>query len=221
MHDWFVAHYEVLKDFAGPTVTLLGFVITTILAIAGLKTFDRWKREKLEERRIEIAIDALSVAYEAQLVFERIRRRIVREYEYEGMPANGGRGITDSRRRSQGSAYAVLKRIEAEQEFFDRVLRLEPKFVAIFGAESESIFMLLHVARREVETTAEALIDEYRIELDREDQEGRELRRNWRTNVFASPGKVEENDEVGKKLREFRRQIEICCRGIVERGFRS
>jgi hypothetical protein len=85
VREWAAAHYEMLKDFAGPVVTAFGFVITAILAIAGLKTFSRWKREKLEEKRIEIAIDALAVGYEAQLVFERIRSRLVRDFEYEDM----------------------------------------------------------------------------------------------------------------------------------------
>jgi hypothetical protein len=48
------------------------------LAIVGLRTFGKWKREKIEEKRIDVAIEALAIAYEAQLVFERIRSRIVR-----------------------------------------------------------------------------------------------------------------------------------------------
>jgi hypothetical protein len=134
MRAWFLAHYDVLKDFAGPLVTVLGFFITTVLAIAGLKKFGRWKREKLEEKRIEIAIESLAIAYEAQLVFERIRSRRVREDEFEHMRLDHASGSDmDERRRQQGAPYAVLKRIEAHQEFFDKVLKLEPQFVAVFG----------------------------------------------------------------------------------------
>ena len=49
--------------------TLVGFVITSIIAVAGFRTFARWRREKLEEKRIEIAFDAMAVAYEAKHVF--------------------------------------------------------------------------------------------------------------------------------------------------------
>jgi hypothetical protein len=70
-----------------------------------------------------------------------------------------------------------------------------------------------------VETTAEALIEEYHIELDPSDTEGRERRRKWRANLFATPGKVEEDDDVGELLRQFRSQIEARCRRIVDREF--
>jgi hypothetical protein len=57
----------VWKDFAGPAVTLIGFAVTTTLAIIGLNTFDRWKREKIEEKRIDEAVEALACAYEENL----------------------------------------------------------------------------------------------------------------------------------------------------------
>jgi len=43
-------------------LTLTGFGITIGIAVGGFRTFGRWKREKLEERRIEVAIDALASA---------------------------------------------------------------------------------------------------------------------------------------------------------------
>jgi hypothetical protein len=37
--------YHILKDFAAPAVALVGVGVTAGFAFAGLKTFDRWKRE--------------------------------------------------------------------------------------------------------------------------------------------------------------------------------
>ena len=60
VHDWFLAHYEVLKDFAGPVVSLLGIVAASVAAICGFRSFERWKREQLEERRIDVALEGLA-----------------------------------------------------------------------------------------------------------------------------------------------------------------
>ena len=175
MCEWFLAHYDALKDFAGPLVSALGFLITGTLAGIGLNTFSRWKRQKLEEKRIELAIDALAIAYEAKFVFERLRVRFVRIYD------DVGSGESAELRGPQ----AVLERIYANKEFFDKVWKLEPQFMAVFGADAEKIFELLHQARRNLEIKAEALIEEHHIEIDRNDLEGRERRRKLRSDIFA------------------------------------
>ncbi len=216
--DFLAAHYVLFKDFAGTAVAAVGFITTSIFAVVGLHTFEKWKREKIEEKRIDVAIDALAIAYEAQLVFERIRSRLVREYEYKEIMDKQGYSAQDKRRESQGNGYAVLRRIEADSDFFDRVLKLEPRFVATFGRDSENIFSLLHKARRSVEINSEALIEEYLVE-PANDQEARQRRVNIRTNMFASPGEIRDGDQVGKDLLAFREAIEERCRNIVERGF--
>ena len=115
----------------------------------------------------------------------------------------------------------MLKRLEHHEEFFERVRKLEPKFMAVFGGDTEEIFSLLFGAKSTVVSTAEALIDEYRVELDATDTEGRERRKRWRSIVFASPGKIEPDDDVGTKVLEFKSLIEKRCRPIVDREFRS
>jgi hypothetical protein len=85
--------------------TLLGFGITTVIAIAGFRTFDNWRREKLEEKRIEIAFDALALAYEAKYVFGNIRSSMSCGYEYKDMPKRPGENDQEWGRR--GASYAV------------------------------------------------------------------------------------------------------------------
>ena len=46
--------------------TIAGLLMTGGFAIAGLRTFDKWRREILEEKRIDIAFEALSIAYESK-----------------------------------------------------------------------------------------------------------------------------------------------------------
>lgn len=41
-------------------LTIVGFIITICIAVGGFRTFGRWKREKIEEKKIEIAFEALA-----------------------------------------------------------------------------------------------------------------------------------------------------------------
>src|SRR5260370_41072365 len=122
MREWFVEHYDVLKDFAAPAIASAAFVVTTILAIAGLKTFDRWKREKVEERRIETAIDALALAYESKIVFRSIRSPHSNQLEHKNMDLKEGE--SDNDRQLRGAYWAVGNRVLDNRYSFQHVLNL-------------------------------------------------------------------------------------------------
>ena len=126
--------------------TIVGLVMTGCISIAGLRTFDKWKREKLEERRIECALDALSIAYHTKHIFDYVRSPMSSSYEWEEMP--GKPGEPEERRAKRGEYFAVLKRIEKTKDFFDSVWKLQPRFITLFGAETEETFLILHKARR-------------------------------------------------------------------------
>ena len=51
----------------------------------------------------------------------------------------------------------MLKRIEAQEEFFEKVYKLEPLFMAVFGAKSDEIFSRLYSAKVQIETAAQEL----------------------------------------------------------------
>lgn len=209
-------------------LTLAGFVITVGIAATGFRTFGRWKREKIEERRIEVALDALALAYEAKFQFERIRSRRVRESEWEridereqNLPGGGTATILIKHREGQRAPYAVLKRIGDSEEYFERVSKIEPKFMAIFGSKTTEIFSILFDTKLRVQTAAEALFEEYVIEHDPSDTEARDRMRKWRADIFASSGEVRPEDEVGQKVVEFQARIEALCRPIVDAEFGS
>jgi hypothetical protein len=136
-------------------LTIIGFAITSAIAIGGFRTFNRWKREKLEERRIEVAIEALSLTYKARWVFDTIRSDMSTDPEWKDMPPTPG--DTESQRRARGPFFAIMKRIEAQKDFFQRSWELQVLCLAVFGPQAEETFLLLHRARREVEVAAEML----------------------------------------------------------------
>jgi hypothetical protein len=192
-------------------LTIVGFGITICIAIGGFRTFGRWKREKIEERRIEVAIDMLSVVYEAKFVFDNIRGPMTFEYEWEDMPSEIGNDEADRRRR--GQFYATLKRIRAHREFFEKSWNLQARCTAVFGTEAEEIFLLMHQARREIEVAAEMLLQMDRREADRETI--RQFERDvWNMGSFRT-----EQDQVGAKLVSFRSKAEALCRPVIDQEF--
>jgi hypothetical protein len=184
------------------------------IAFQGVRTFGRWRREKIEEKRIEVAIDALAAAYKSKHVFEYVRGRLLRGYEYSDMPEIAGE--TERERSRRGNFFAVWRRLDRNKDFFDHVWELQPKFMAIFGRETEDIFLLLHTARRDIEVACEMLQEMKEPEPGL--SEDRKLWVQLRRDIWSSAGgPAKEEDKVGTKLEEFRTQIEVLCRPLIDR----
>lgn len=143
-------------------LTIAGLALTAIVSGLGLRTFGKWRRETIEGRKIEAAVDALSLAYQSKWVFENIRAPIVYAYEYEEMP--GRSGETEDERGMCGKYFAVMRRIERNSKYFQEVWNVQPRVMALFGAETEAIFRQLHEARRQVEVSATLLHQHFRQE---------------------------------------------------------
>jgi hypothetical protein len=196
-------------------LTIIGFIITTTIAIGGFRTFERWKREKLEEKRIDTAIEALALAYESKFIFDHIRSEMSFGYEWQDMPVQHE---SEERRNARGPFYAMLKRIEMNKEYFDRAWKLQVRCTAIFGPEVEETFLLLQKARREVEVSAGML---YRNpEPDFKSSDNLETWNSFRADVWPAYGKLaKEGDQVGKKLADFKDRLEKLCRPVIDREY--
>jgi hypothetical protein len=211
--EWFSMHYEVLKDFAGPTVTLLGFGVTAIIAYFGFRNFERWKREQLEERRMEVAFQALKVAYQSTFVFEHIRSPLVESYEWADMPQRPG--DSEDKRAMRGSYYAVRKRIDSNRDFFKTVWDIQPACMAMFGAKIHNTFLELHKARRQIEVACQMLYNHV-DDLSVSDPD-KSLWQQLRADLCGAEGQfAPEGDRIGKQLIAFKQGIELVCRPVVE-----
>lgn len=103
-------------------LTIIGFLITIGIAVGGFRSFGRWKKEKIEEKRIETAMDTLALVYESKFIFDHIRSEMSFGYEWNDMPQ--GLGTGEEQRSARGPFYAILKRIEANKDFFDRAWKI-------------------------------------------------------------------------------------------------
>lgn len=198
-------------------LTLAGLVLTTLIAMFGFRTFGRWKREKLEERRIEVAFDALITAYETKFVFQHIRSAMSFGYEWADMPNREGE--TEDKRNRRGSFYAIFKRIERNKDFFDKVWRLQPKCMAVFGRKIEGTFMKLHKVRRSIEVAAQMLAEEVDDPIRTQDEETRKLYRQFRRDIWDHGEYEKEKDIVSQLLSEFELELEAAARPIVDQQY--
>lgn len=203
-------------------LTIIGFVITVSIAVSGFRTFDRWKREKIEERRIDVALEALSIAYQSQGIFAAIRNPGVFGYEWEDMPRVPGESDEDWKYRSMG--YVPLKRISDNKEFFLRVLQLQPRAMAVFGPEVEGFFAKLHEARANIQVSAQMLMRRPEPGVQWTEAASKQ-RTRMEADIWSGMGDAYPEDElpggdrVQKKLDTFKNGIEKLCRPIVDHEF--
>jgi hypothetical protein len=196
-------------------LTLIGFIITIGIAVGGFRTFGRWKRERIEERRIDIAFDVLSIARESKFVFGRIRDPHGFEGEWRNMPVKEGESDTD--RSMRGGPYATLVRINANRDYFERMSRLQPKAIAAFGSTAEAAFERFNKAFGLVQEAATFLAWQP-VRPERPSEEDFNIRMMLRSDLWAGFGK---EDRVEKELNTFRSEVEKFFRPVIERNFRS
>lgn len=200
---------------------IAGLVLTGVVSLLGLRTFGKWRRETIEARRIEAAVDALSLAYQTRWIFENIRAPIIYRYEYEEMPERAGE--PEDRRASRGKYFAVLKRVERNSEFFKAVWNVQPRVMALFGAETERIFREVHEARRQVEVSAGLLYRDFTSEVGLElTEDTKRWRSQQREDIdWAEASGAEDGDRIAAKLTVFLTGMELLCRPIVDRAYRE
>ena len=198
-------------------LTIIGFVITIAIAVFGFRTFERWKKEKIEEKRIETAIEALALVYESRFIFDNIRSEISFGYEWKDMPDRYG---TDEQRKTRGPFYAILKRIHSNKDFFERAWKLQARCTAILGPKVEEIFLLMHQARRQIEVSAGMLLQD--PEPTNQSPANLETWNRFRADIWPAYGNLAKGgDEVGQKLSEFKTRMENLCRPIIDREYRK
>jgi hypothetical protein len=195
--------------------TIIGFAITITIAAAGFRTFERWRREKIEEKRIDTAIDALALVYESKFIFDHIRSVMTFPYEWNDMPQSNS---TDEQWSARRPFYAVLKRIEANKDFFERAWKVQVRCTALFGPGVEEIFLLMQRARREIEVSAGMLFQD--PEPHHKTKDNLDTWNRFRADVWpAHASQAKGGDQVGQKLSEFKIKMEELCRPIIDREY--
>jgi len=131
-------------------------------------------------------------------------------------PLKKGKAKQDRNRR--GGSYATLVRLNAHADYFERVSRLQPKAIAVFGAAVEVAFQRLNEAQILVRDAAVQLTWHLPVRPEKRSEEDFEMRMRLRGDLWAG---FQEPDRVEMELSAFRNEIEAIFRPIIEREFRG
>ncbi|MGH6665096.1 MAG: hypothetical protein ACREB2_09370 [Pseudolabrys sp.] len=128
-------------------------------------------------------------------------------------------GETEAQWSGRGTYYVTLKRMDNNREFFQKVLKLQPRFMAVFGPETEKIFSELNNARVHVQVSATSLM---RRHGSAEPCSKAKAKRHAQLEADIWGGlddEAPEGDRVGRHLEAFKSGIVEVCRPVVDREF--
>jgi hypothetical protein len=194
-------------------LTLIGFAMTLGIAGLGFRSFERWRREKLEEKKIEVALEALALAHESKYVFQTIRSPVSYDHEWKDAPRWQDESEEDWRRR--GPYAAILLRLDRHKEFFERLFKLQPRLMAMLGSDKEDIFPKCHQARRYIEVSAGMMMREV-VDRGPRNEDKSKLSNQFRADLWEGWDAVEPGiDRVSRLLGEFQQGIIQLCEPIA------
>lgn len=112
-------------------------------------------------------------------------------------------------RKEAGPFFAILKRIEHNKDYFDRVWKLQPRYMAVFGKDTAEIFMKLRQTRRRMEVSASMLL---RAAIRNEPYRDAEFRERLENDIWNVEN---EKDKVGPNIKTFVEGVERHCSPVV------
>ena len=200
-----------------PWADVISAVSAAIAALSFAFGVRAWRREFIGKRQIELAESVLAMFYEAEDAIREIRNPF----------GSGGEGKT--RERSPGEmeeesqlydrAYIVFERYQKREKFFAELRSLKYRFMAVFGAEAGVPFEEMNKILRDIFVAARMLGSVYwqrqgRVRMSEAEFE-RHLKEMHRLEaIFWFMG--EENDDVGKRMRQVVEQVEEITRQAAQ-----
>lgn len=123
--------------------TLIGVAAVIYAAHKGSDTFKQWRRQKSEERRIDLAEQVLTTAYKLKRAIEGIRSPMMLVGEIATVELNlRERGlindsISDAAKSTLTTAQGTLMRIDHYKDLWNALLDITPVSKAVFGDQIE------------------------------------------------------------------------------------
>lgn len=197
-------------------ISLLNIVTTISIAALTFKNFKRWKIEQVESERLKIASEALSLVYEADFVFARIRNPFSTSSEHDARELDVDESAEEKSARDKH--YIVWSRLNKENGYFENLYRITPKVMAHFGKDSRDNMFAPIRARNLILTSSEILHfyletpcnPSSREEIKNHNEERRKLQGELWTNFSKDA-------EVDKMLSEFRAFAERTFSPLLKR----
>lgn len=155
--DW-AATGSMLSGWA----TLIGAGAVVYAAHKGSDTFKQWRRQKSEERRIDLAEQVLTLAYKLRRSIESIRSPMMLAGEIADVEAKlREQGLLDDhtaegKKGNLTTAQATLYRVTSYKELWDALLDIMPVAKAVFGDEIEAQLNAFWLLRGKIVAAAQS-----------------------------------------------------------------
>lgn len=136
------------------------------VAYKGADAFKAWRRQKIEERRMQAAERILTVAYRMRRALSAIRHPMMWSGPLEAAEQKlldkgySFAGMSDGEKKKVVHAQAILDRIGGFSTEWDEMLEVTPLAKALFGAALESQLERLMRQRNMVAASAESYADD-------------------------------------------------------------
>jgi hypothetical protein len=168
-------------------------------AFKGAGAFKDWRRQKIEERRIDAAERILTLAYRVRRAIGAMRHPMMwigplneaeQKLRSKGVDLDSE---VEARRRRIIHSQAVFDRINSFQTEWDELAAITPVAKALFGDEVENALSELGRQRNVVAAAAESYVDD--------DGSDAEFSKKIRSDLWEALGEVgKDTDEISKTI---------------------
>jgi hypothetical protein len=141
--------------------TIIGALAVIYAAHKGSDTFKQWRRQKNEERRIELAEQVLTLAYKLRRAIEGIRSPAMWGAEqgevYDELRKNGviNDQTPEGHKGILATAQATMSRSNVHKPLWDALLDTMPTAKAVFGDDVEGALDEIWKQRNRIITAAQ------------------------------------------------------------------
>lgn len=181
-----------------------------------------WKREFIGKRKIELAEETLATFFEIKDAIRFIRNPWSSGNEGKSRQRNERESEAESQLLDRG--YIVFERYEAKKDIFVRFNTLKYKFMASFGAETETIFANTNKTLNSIFTAANMLSTHYwqrqgRVHMEKGEFQKRLDEMHRHEGIFWDL--QTEDDGIHKELAEIQIQLETVTKPSFEEPMRT
>jgi hypothetical protein len=183
------------------------------VAYKGASAFDMWRRQKIEERRMDAAERSLTLAYRVRRALSSIRHPMMWAAELGSAakvlvekgadPKTMGNPAMGKRTQAQ----ATLDRVGRFSAEWDEMAAITPIAAALFGSELELTLERLWRQRNVVTSAAEDYADD--------DGSDPKHSRNVRADLWEALGKHKDEDKVAAEITAAVADIEATLLPII------
>lgn len=199
-------------------ITMLGETIAIVSACwAIVSGVGAWKREFIGKRRIELAEETLATFFEIKDAIAFIRNPF--SFGGEGTSRVVHEGETSEETELLNRGYIVYERYEKKREVFVKFETLKYKFMANYGADSETIFKDTNKSVNSIFSSAKLLVNTYWKEQGKSGKSDKEFKKHldaMRKHEGVFWDTWDEKDVIRKELQSIQDRLDATVASTFE-----